>query len=60
MDFQMRLEPHVGVEEEVHVLDSDVAGNPRAIDDHRHRNVVEALAAGGAFKGVPLFWSHVF
>ena len=36
----------------------EVAGNPRTIDDQRHGNLVQLLAAGGALECLPLFRQH--
>ena len=42
----------------VHVLDAEIAGNPRAVDDERHRHFVQLLAPRRALEGLPLFGSH--
>ena len=39
LDLQVRLEPALRIEEEIHVLHADVAGDPRAVDDHGHRHL---------------------
>ena len=57
-DLQIGLKPEFGIEEVVQVLDAEVAGNPRAIDDERHRNLVHLFAAHGSFECFPLFWQH--
>ena len=59
-DLQVGLEPEFGIEEIVHVLDAEVAGNPGAIDDQRHRNLVQLLPARGSLECFPLFWQHYF
>ena len=41
------------------MLDSEIAGNPRAVDNERHRHLVEVLAPGRALENVPLFGSHL-
>ena len=46
------------IEVVVHVLDAEIPGNPGAVDDERHRHLVQLLEPGRAFEGVPLFGSH--
>jgi hypothetical protein len=58
VDLQVRVEPDLRVEVVVHVLDAQVAGDPGAVDDERHGNLVESFEPGGALEDVPLFWSH--
>ena len=58
MIFRFDLKPDFRIEIIVQVLDSEVAGNPRAVDDQRHRNLVQLLAARGSFKHFPLFRQH--
>ena len=57
-DLQIGLEPELRIQKIVQVLDSEVSGNPWAIDDQRHRNLVHLLAAHCSFKRFPLFWQH--
>jgi hypothetical protein len=58
MDLQVGLKPHLWIEEEVHVLDANIARNPRAVDDQGHRHLIEFLAAGGFLERVPLGGRH--
>ena len=58
MIFRLELEPELRVEVVVHVLDPEIAGDPRTVDDQRHRNLVELFEAGGPLERVPLFGSH--
>jgi hypothetical protein len=39
-------------------LDAEIAGNPRAINDQRHRHLVEFLQPRRLLKNLPLFRSH--
>ena len=54
-DLQVRLEPDLRVEKVVQVLDAEIAGHPRAVDDQRHRDLVQLFQPGGALKNFPLF-----
>jgi hypothetical protein len=58
MNFEVRLEPDLGVEVKVHVFDAEVTGDPGAIDDEGHGDLVEFFEARGAFEGVPLLGFH--
>jgi hypothetical protein len=58
VDLQVRLEPDLRVQEEVHVLHADVAGDPGAVDDHGHRHLAEFFHARGALEDVPLGGCH--
>ena len=57
-DLQVRLEPQLGIQVVVHVLDSQIAGNPGTIDDQRHRHLVELFETSGALKDFPLMGEH--
>src|SRR5258707_11943578 len=54
----MRLKPKLRVEIEIHVFDAEITRNPRAINDQRHRHLIEFLKPRRAFENVPLFRSH--
>jgi hypothetical protein len=58
VDLQVRLEPDLGIEEKIHVLNPDVARNPRAIDDHGHRDLIQFFEAGGFLEDFPLGGFH--
>ena len=59
LNLQVRLEPEFRVEEKIHVLDAEIAGNPRAVDDQRHRDLVQFFEPRGFFKNFPLFCAHL-
>ena len=59
-DLEVGLEPQLRIEEIIHVLDSQIAGDPRAVDDQRHRDLVHLFTARRAFKCLPLFLQHGF
>ena len=59
-DLQVGFEPQLGVQVVIHVLDSQITGNPRAIHDQRHRDLVHLFAARRALKCLPLFLQHGF
>jgi hypothetical protein len=42
------------------MADAEIAGNPGAVDDQRHGDLVDLLAAGRPFKYFPLLWQHTF
>ena len=54
----MRLKPHIRVEIKIHVLDAEVAGDPGAVNNHSHRDLVQFFQARGLFENFPLFRSH--
>jgi hypothetical protein len=58
VDLEIGVEPHLGIQVVVHVLDADIARYPRAVDDQRHRDLVQLLAAYRALEGVPLSRQH--
>ena len=57
-DLEVRFEPKLGVQEVIHVLDPQIAWNPRAIDDQRHRDLVHFFPARGLLKRFPLVRQH--
>jgi hypothetical protein len=58
VDLEVGLEPELGVEVVIHVIQAEVTGDPGAVDDQGHRDPVQLLQAGGFFENGPLFGSH--
>src|ERR1035441_4580485 len=58
-NLQIGLKPEFGVEKVVEVLDAQVSGDPWAIDDERHWNLVHLFAAHCSLECFPLFWQHI-
>ena len=51
--IQVRPPPQIGVQEIVERVDADVTGQPRAIDDQRHRRSIGFTPARGGYEAVP-------
>jgi len=52
------LKPEFGIKKIIQMLDAEIAGNPRAIDDHRHGHLIELFPAHSFLENFPLFWSQ--
>ena len=57
-DAQVGGEPRLGIQEVVQVRDAEVARDPGTVDNERHRDAGEPLAARRALEGLPLLWPH--
>jgi hypothetical protein len=58
VNLEVGLKPDLTIQIKIHVFHAQITGNPRAIDDERHRSFIQLFEARGFLKNFPLFGSH--